>query len=205
MTVRCDRYLYRWQGDLRCRRSNIEQRVSKKRSIRVSMSSLIHVISLLDDIQRLNIDTLQWQYITTLPNPIAAWFACRTASMDNVATSFFLCFFRSFGRCFLVSGMAMDNDRIFLVFVRNMTRRLFYSMVSIILISAFVLSFISGGYDILHNQSFFLADCSIYNLSTRKYENTCQTRLVLSCLVSFLCLSLDLKCQWIYQVHVAVV
>lgn len=32
-----------------------------------------HLLRLLDDIQRLNLETLQWEYVATLANPVAAW------------------------------------------------------------------------------------------------------------------------------------
>ncbi|CAF3986004.1 unnamed protein product, partial [Rotaria magnacalcarata] len=68
---------------------------------------------LLDDIQRLNLRTLKWEYVATLLNPIAA------------------------------SAMTVDEQRIYIV----------------------------GGYDLFKNQTFFESTLTIYNMTTRQFEN----------------------------------
>jgi hypothetical protein len=41
--------------------------------LRIDLLLISDDIRLLDDIQRLNLQTLKWEYIATLINPIAAW------------------------------------------------------------------------------------------------------------------------------------
>lgn len=40
---------------------------------RFDLNFVLFIISLLDDIQRLNLKTLKWEHVATLANPIAAW------------------------------------------------------------------------------------------------------------------------------------
>ena len=48
--------------------------MSEKLSFSITCEVLFLNFRLLDDVQRLNINKLKWEHITTLTGPIAAWF-----------------------------------------------------------------------------------------------------------------------------------